>query len=409
MLGVKCLLALFAVCSAPAWSSEPRIVEIPVVRFGDVSYDEFYNLGPHHDRPVVISRIPLWHSPCFGKLRKRANSSAALLSKMRDECAGIIRLDKMSASDQRTGKTPVDNVKFKRFVEYFAGNLTMENELTSITEHHGPVLGLEYALIPNCNWSFWSELRIPPFFTGDISIRTNLIKGMPYGEDPAYPALTFAEPGFYTKGHVDNPNNEIWMGMCYGSKTARILPMTVVAEHWGRGAHLERLAHGKLGTDELGRRVVLNLMFKEPLDLFNESYLSLELPGVPIYEATLQDGEVLYLPTSAAHAIFSHDRGLYVISSFVDFNDLIAPNPSQLAVKLASCQRCHLLNFSTENGGEKIDDIRCRRRKFCHNLVSWLLDDRMRVPMLDFHGPAISRKERPRTMPLFMAVAKAEL
>eukprot|EP00930_Biecheleria_cincta_P016433 TRINITY_DN13365_c0_g1_i2.p1 TRINITY_DN13365_c0_g1~~TRINITY_DN13365_c0_g1_i2.p1 ORF type:complete len:411 (-),score=50.37 TRINITY_DN13365_c0_g1_i2:42-1274(-) len=367
-LGIWLLIIQWCCCmvaeDAKGKARQPRILPIRSFKFGHLSYEDFYQHGPHSDRPLVITGIPLAESPCFGEHR---NDSSHLLSMLKERCDGIIR------------SSPAETNALQDFIEM----LQEEGGMVKMRAEHGPVLGLEYSVLANCDKNFWSQLRIPAFFTGDISLRAKTAK-VKYGEDPAYPALTFSEPGFYTMGHVDSPNNEIWMAMCYGHKTVRVLPVSVVADHWGRGAHLERLAYGRLSDDE---KLVVNLAFKNPLDLFNETFLDSELPGVPIYEGELRGGEVLYLPTAQAHAVISHDRGLYVISSWVDLNAMLPPNPNQLLEKLASCQRCgdgiaYMVNYSTAHGGPG-SVVKCRRRRYCHNLVSWLLDETVRVPLLD--------------------------
>merc|ERR1712032_460673 len=85
----------------------------------------------------------------------------------------------------------------------------------------------------------------------------------------------------------------------------------------------------------------------------------------------------------------------YVISAYVDFNNLLIPNPRQLSLKLDSCaQRCQIANFSAEYGGE---ETICRRVPQCEELVSRLLDERVRVPLVDGWGPVTNKSVRPRS------------
>lgn len=366
------------------WCSLQNFIPIPKFRFQDLTYEEFYHRGPQSDTPIILTDIPPSSSPCFGE---RQNNTDWLLSSLMKYCAGDIRLDEMVKDwEVRGGKRAFMHLDFKVFLDMWMRGAG----LGSISDIHGPVHAMEYPVLEMCAQELWKEVRIPPFFSGDASLRAKL-RRVPYGENGGYPALSFSETGFLTAGHVDWPNNELWIAMCFGRKTARVVPITAIAKHWGQGARMERFASGKFSLEP---RLVLNAHFHKSPDLFNDEFVRSELPGIPIYTGSLHAGEILYMPTSAMHSVRTEEQTLYVISAFVDINGLLAPNPNQLPVKLDSCgQRCLLSNFSTEYGGSPTI---CRHMPKCERLVEWLLDERVRVPLVDGFGSVPDARLRPR-------------
>lgn len=358
--------------------SGPLLREIPRHAHGSLSYDEFYRLGPHSDTPMILTGIPASESPCFGL---GPNQSEQLLLLLSQHCAGSIRLDRMAAWSERGGKKAFAQVPFQEFIASWRAG-----QRPDPAAPHGPIHGMEYPIMERCDWPLWADIRYPPFFSGDGALRAKAAN-VGYGENRLYPALSFSEPGFLTAGHVDQPNNEIWIAMCHGRKRVRAVSVSSVAEHWYEGARLSRFASGRLLRMSRGTPadLVLNLHFHSSPNLFDAAFLASELPLLPIFDGVVAGGEMLYLPTSCLHAVRTEERTVYVISNSVDMNGLIAPNPYQLPVKLDSCsQRCGHSNFSAAYGTTA---ALCRRVPGCEDLVGRLLDGRLHVPLVDGRGP----------------------
>lgn len=382
--------ALLLAALSASQAAAARIRSIPRHSSGSLSYADFYALGPHSDRPMILTDVPPAESPCLGGLQAEP---AALLEAMLQHCGGQLRLDVMAGESVRGGKRSLTTMDFKEFIR-----LWPHGGVSASLGHEGPLLGLEYPLMERCSQRLWELVRIPPYFSGDAGLRAKAA-GVRYGENPGYPAVTFSDAGFLTLSHIDWPNNEIWIAMCFGRKAARTISISSIAEHWDRGAQLSRFASGKRAQG-----LVLNPHFHRSFDLFDEAFVEEELPGVEIWEGDLAGGEILYLPTSALHCVRTEERSVYVIADFVDLNSLLAPNPRQLPLKLDSCaQRCHLANFTEEHAGPTI----CRKSPYCNELVSWLLDEDVRFPLLDASGPARNSTERPVGAALLWEVASS--
>lgn len=266
----------------PFVAKPDHIHPIPRVPYAKLTFQQFYLQFRQQDRPLIITDVPHEQFPCFGGLGS-FNDSMLL------DCKGSLPVHKMVDSPGiRKGVQLVALAPFKEFVHLFA----VKGGFNSRCGPIGPVYSDSGSIRDHCR-SLWRHLRFPAFFTGQMRLHAGRT-GVPYSENPHFPAFYFSQKGARQTWHMDEPRTELWSAICRGRKRYRVAPLSRAWRRWGVGV-------------DLG--VHLSRPGLRPLRL-------------PVWEGTAAPGEVLYLPAGALHAVLAEEDTVNIVDNFVDASGL---------------------------------------------------------------------------------------
>lgn len=285
-------IILTAVSSGPLLPAAKKddMLPIPVVNYGELSFDRFSKEFRGADRPFVMRNIPPTQAPCFGAL-------GAFNSSMLNGCTGNVQLlKKTSGTANRKGLKQIGNLNYTEFVRLLEEEGGFERAYGK-----GHYFGHGQRIDYSCP-DLWKHVRIPSYFTGQLLLRR---VHQPGGID-----MYFNTKGLTQTYHIDVPKAELWASVCSGRKRYRVVPRSVASQKIGWGGKLHKLL----------------LLRPEEWPL-----------GLPVYHGEIGPGELVYLPAGSLHAVENLEDTLNIVNDVIDAGSLIPISAVNERIMRAGC------------------------------------------------------------------------
>ena len=291
-----------------------NVVQVAKVSWHNLSLASLRHHAFTRDLPLHITDVP--HSVC---------NSAAWLDSLHSDCADFpVQLAEMA--EQALSTQHWAGFKFgdgrRARAQTFHAILAAARSGEPLPFWVGDI-----GLTQMCKPRVWRQVveAVGMLTKGDM-----LNRFAQWDESRVYPLLYISGANVDSMAHVDNDHTAFWTSVCVGKKTWRLVRNAEVLKRWpawtaAMGRRGLRSQRG-LAMDDAARGNVLALNgtlhmghLAEFPNLHDDAQLAKALPGgIELFEATVEPGEILYVPQATIHAARSVGNTVMLVNNFVD-------------------------------------------------------------------------------------------
>ena len=294
-------------------SRNVNVVQVEKMSWHNLSLASLRHHAFTRDLPLHITDVP--HSVC---------NSPSWLESLRSDCADIpVTLAEMSESLS---------------TQHWAGFTYRDSQAAPAQTFHAVLAAAlsgeplpfwvgDIGLTRWCKPKVWRKVveAVGMLNEGDM-----LGRFAQWNESRVYPLLYISGANVDSMAHVDNDHTAFWTSVCFGKKIWRLVRNAEMLKRWPtwtatmgrrglrsqRGLAMEDAARGDVlalnGTLHMGHLAWFP-------NLHDDAQLAEAMPGgIELFEATVEPGEILYIPQGTIHAARSVGNTVMVVNNFID-------------------------------------------------------------------------------------------